>query len=276
MTVIKPAASSALELAYEQFGDGSPVVVLHGLFGSSTNWRRIARALSDRHRVFTVDLRNHGNSPWAATMAYAEMAEDVVALFDRLDLQKPDVLGHSMGGKVAMTLALTGPQRLGRLVVVDIAPISYGDHFSSYTQAMRGIDTVAATSRDEVQRALSQDIHDPGTVGFLMQNLVRHNEQYDWRINLPALSAAMTEIGAFPSALDGKTFSGPTTLITAARSDYVSADDRKLFSNYFPKARFVEIRDAGHWVHVDRPDEFIVAVREALGDPASMENSAKP
>lgn len=273
---IRPAAKPALALSYEEFGDGSPVVVMHGLFGSSTNWRRIARALSDRHRVFTVDLRNHGNSPWAATMSYREMAEDVVALFDKLGLQMPAVLGHSMGGKVAMTLALTEPRRVGRLIVVDIAPISYGDRFSSYMQAMRGVDTMAATSRDEVQRALSQDIHDPGTVGFLMQNLVRHNEQYDWRINLTALSAAMGEIGAFPSALDGKTFDGPTTLITGARSDYVSAEDRKLFGNYFPKARFIEIRESGHWVHVDRPDEFIAAVREALGDPASTENATKP
>lgn len=272
---IRSAASPALALAYEEFGDGPPVVVMHGLFGSSTNWRRIARALSDRHRVFTVDLRNHGNSPWSASMSYREMAEDVVALFDRLGLQKSDVLGHSMGGKVAMTLALTEPKRVGRLIVVDIAPISYGDRFSSYTQAMRGIDTMAATSRDEVQRALSQDIHDPGTVGFLMQNLVRHNEQYDWRINLTALSAALGEIGAFPSALDGKTFTGPATLITAARSDYVSADDCKLFSNYFPNARFVEIRDAGHWVHVDHPDEFIAAVREALGDRSTRDEPGR-
>ncbi len=271
----RPGPQLALELAYEETGDGPPVVVLHGLFGSSTNWRRIARALSDRHLVFTVDLRNHGNSPWAATMSYREMAEDVVALFDRLGLKKPDVLGHSMGGKVAMTLALMEPQRIARLVVVDIAPISYGDHFSSYTQAMRGVDTMTATSRDEVQRALSQDIHDPGTVGFLMQNLVRHNEQYDWRINLTALSAELGEIGSFPSALDGKTFAGPATLITAARSDYVSADDRKLFSNYFPEARFVEIPDAGHWVHVDRPEAFIAAVRAALGDRSTRDEPGK-
>lgn len=271
----RPGPQLALELAYEETGDGPPVVVLHGLFGSGTNWRRIARALSDRHRVFTVDLRNHGNSPWAATMSYREMAEDVVALFDRLGLKKTDVLGHSMGGKVAMTLALMEPQRIARLVVVDIAPISYGDRFSSYTQAMRGVDTMAATSRDEVQRALSQDIHDPGTVGFLMQNLVRHNEQFDWRINLSALSAAMGEIGAFPGALAGKTFNGPSTLITAARSDYVSADDRKLFSAYFPKARFVEIPDAGHWVHVDRPEAFIAAVRDALGDRSTRDEPGK-
>ena len=260
-----------IALAFEETGHGSPVVLMHGLFGSSTNWRRIARALSDRHRVINLDLRNHGRSPWAATMSYREMAEDVVALIDQLGLQTCDVLGHSMGGKVAMTLALTAPQRVARLVVVDIAPVSYGDRFSSYMQAMRGIDTMAVTSRDEVQQALNQNIHDPGTVGFLMQNLVRHDERYDWRINLPALSAAMGEIGGFPSELEGSTFDGPTTLITASRSDYVSTDDRALFRGYFPRARFVEIRDAGHWVHADRPDEFIAAVHEALGDPRSTD-----
>ena len=256
----------SVELAVEEAGVGPPVVVMHGLFGSSTNWRRIARALSDRHRVLSVDLRNHGRSPWAATMSYREMTEDVVGLLDSLGLQKADVLGHSMGGKVAMALALTESQRVGRLIVVDIAPISYGDRFSSFTQAMRGIDTMVATSRDEVQRALIQSIPDPGTVGFLMQNLVRHNDQYDWRINLPALSTAMSEIGSFPPELQGRTFVGPTTLITGSRSDYVSSEDRTLFLRYFPKARFAEIRDAGHWVHADRPDEFIAAVRMALGD----------
>ncbi len=255
-----------LALAYEEFGEGPPIVVMHGLFGSSTNWRRIARALSDRHRVISVDLRNHGRSPWAATMSYREMTEDVVALIDHLDFEKPDVLGHSMGGKVAMVLALTEPQRVGRLIVVDIAPVSYGDRYSSFTQAMRGIDTIAATSRDEIQRALNQTIPDLGTVGFLMQNLVRHNEQYDWRINLPALSAAMGELGAFPDDLGDATFDGPATLITGARSDYVGEAERKRFARYFPRARVVEIRDAGHWVHADRPEEFIAAVREALGD----------
>ena len=257
-----------LELAVEETGSGSPVVLMHGLFGSSTNWRRIARALADRHRVYSVDLRNHGRSPWAATMSYREMTEDVVALFDRLGLQTPAVLGHSMGGKVAMALALTEPQRVGRLIVVDIAPISYSDRYSSrvwsYSEAMRGIDTMAVTSRGEVQRILDQSIHDPGTVGFLMQNLVSRNEHYDWRINLPALSAAMGELAAFPPELKGMIFDGPTTLLIGSQSDYVSTGDRALFRDYFPKARIVEIEDAGHWVHADRPDEFIAALEEAL------------
>ena len=255
-----------VELAFEDTGTGDPLVLLHGLYGSGTNWKRIAKALSDRHRVLAVDLRNHGASPWAATMSYAEMAADVAALIDRLGVVKPAVLGHSMGGKVAMTLALTDASKVDRLIVVDIAPVSYGDRFSSYTQAMRGIDAMQATSRDEIRRALLQTIPEDRTVGFLMTNLIRQGEQYDWRINLAALGAAMGELGAFPDALKTLRYDGPVTVIDGERSDYVSEADRPLFLSLFPKARFETIADAGHWLHADRPEPFIAAVRTALGE----------
>ncbi|MEO8935741.1 MAG: alpha/beta fold hydrolase [Burkholderiaceae bacterium] len=259
---------TTLALAFEETGSGDPLLLLHGLYGSGTNWRRIAKALSDRHRVVSVDLRNHGASPWAATMSYAEMAGDVAALIDRLGLERPAILGHSMGGKVAMTLALTDPARVGSLIVVDIAPVSYGDHFSTYTQAMRGVDAVQATSRDEIRRVLLQTIPDDRIVGFLMTNLVRQGEQYDWRINLMALAASMHEIGSFPESLAGLTFEGPVTVIDGERSDYVSAGDRPRFLAHFPAARFVTIADAGHWLHADQPEPFIAAVRAALNGPA--------
>lgn len=259
-----PIAPMPVALAFEDTGSGAPLLLLHGLYGSSSNWRRIAKSLSDRHRVLSVDLRNHGASPWAATMTYAEMAADVAALIDRLGLERPAVLGHSMGGKVAMTLALTDASRVGRLIVVDIAPVSYGDRFSSYTQAMRGVDAVHATSRDEIRRVLLQTIPEDRTVGFLMTNLVRQGEQYDWRINLMALSTSMSTIGAFPEELKGLHYDGPVTVIDGERSDYISVDDRSLFLAYFPKARFKTIADAGHWLHADQPDAFVTAVREAL------------
>ncbi len=237
---------------------------MHGLFGSGTNWRNIAKGLADRHRVLSLDLRNHGRSPWAPAMSYREMALDVAAFIDKHGLGTPGVVGHSMGGKVAMTLALAQPQRVGRLVVVDIAPVSYGDRLSSYASAMRGIDTMAATTRDEVQRALLTHIPDAGTVGFLMQNLVRSGNQFDWRINLPAISGAMHEIGGFPADLDGRRYDGPATLVNGARSNYVTDDGRAAFRAHFPNARFTEIADAGHWLHVDRPQAVIEALRDAL------------
>lgn len=255
-----------VSLAYEDIGTGTPLLLLHGLYGSGANWRRIAKALSDRHRVVSVDLRNHGASPWVATMSYAEMAADVAALIDRLGLDHPAVLGHSMGGKVAMTLALTDPGKLGRLVVVDIAPVSYGDRFSSYTAAMRGIDAAGASGRDEIRRTLLQTIPDDRVVGFLMTNLVRQGEQYDWRINLVALATAMGEIGSFPAALTGRRYPGPVTVLDGARSDYVNDADRPLFVRLFPAVRFATVADAGHWLHADQPDAFIAAVRAALGE----------
>jgi esterase len=255
-----------LALAFEDVGSGPPLLLLHGLYGSSSNWRRIAKSLSDTHRVISVDLRNHGASPWAATMSYAEMADDVAALIDKLDFESPAVLGHSMGGKVAMTLALTDAAHVSQLIVVDIAPVSYGDHFSSYTAAMRGVDAVHASGRDEIKRALMQTIPDDRTVGFLMTNLVRQGEQYDWRINLPALASSMSEIGMFPAMLKGLQYAGPVTVIDGEKSTYISDDDRPRFIEYFPQARFVTVADAGHWLHADQPDAFVAAVREALGD----------
>lgn len=255
-----------VELAYEDIGSGPPLLLLHGLYGSASNWRRIAKALSDAHRVLSVDLRNHGASPWAPTMTYAEMADDVAALIARLALDRPALLGHSMGGKVAMTLALTRPATVGRLIVVDIAPVSYGDRFSSYTAAMRGVDAVQASGRDEIRRALLQTIADDRVVDFLMTNLVRHGEQYDWRINLMALGASMHEVGSFPEALTALRYTGPVTVIDGARSDYVSPGDHGLFETLFPAVRFATIPDAGHWLHADQPKAFITAVRNALGE----------
>ena len=257
-------------LAHEDIGTGAPLLILHGLYGSSSNWRRIAKALSSTRRVVSIDLRNHGASPWAATMTYPEMAADVAALIDRLGLvvdgDAPAVLGHSMGGKVAMTLALTDAAHVGHLVVVDIAPVSYGDRFSSYTAAMRGVDAASASNRDEVRRVLLQTIPDERTVGFLMTNLVRNGEQYDWRLNLMGLAASMETIGAFPDDLLGRTYGGPVDVIDGARSEYVSDADRPRFLALFPAARFTTIADAGHWLHADQPDAFVAAVRAALDD----------
>ena len=261
----------SVALAYEEVGQGRPMLLLHGLYGSSSNWRRIAKSLSTGCRVVSVDLRNHGNSPWTATMSYAEMADDVAALIDRLGLERPAVLGHSMGGKVAMTLALTDPAHVGNLIVVDIAPVSYGDRFSSYTQAMRGVDALHATGRDEIRRTLLQTIPDERTVGFLMTNLVRQGEQYDWRINLITLGTSMHEIGSFPATLKALRYRGPVTVIDGERSDYISIDDRPLFAAHFPAARFVTIADAGHWLHADQPDAFVAAVREALANESAAD-----
>src|SRR5688572_31064710 len=158
----------AVDLAFESVGDGPPVVILHGLFGSGSNWRQVARELATSHRVLAVDLRNHGASPWVETMSYLEMADDVLRLIERQRLSRPAVIGHSMGGKVAMALALMYPRQVGRLTVVDIAPVPYADRLSPFAEAMRAIDTLHAASREEVQQRLASLVPDAGVVPFLM------------------------------------------------------------------------------------------------------------
>jgi pimeloyl-ACP methyl ester carboxylesterase len=254
----------ALDLAFESVGDGPPVLILHGLFGSGSNWRRVARELATSHRVLAVDLRNHGASPWADTMTYPQMADDVLRLIDRERLTRPAVIGHSMGGKVAMALALLYPDEVSRLTVVDIEPVAYADRLSVFAEAMRAIDTLHAASREEVRQRLAGMVPDAGVVPFLMQNLVARNAHFDWRLNLGAILAAMPALCAFPKELRGLRFTRPVQVIAGAHSDYVAQRDGEAFGPMFPRARVQVIADAGHWVHADRPGAFIAAVRQGL------------
>lgn len=250
-----------LQLAFEELGEGPPVVVLHGLFGSARNWRGVAGALAAQHRVLCVDLRNHGKSPWIDSMTYHEMAADVLALIRSEGLDRPVIVGHSMGGKTAMTLALESPESVGRLIVVDIAPVSYGDRLTPYVQAMLSLGPRAASDRADVMRHFAErNISDVAVVSFLMQNLTVRNDHFDWQLNLPAIAAAIPALCAFPPELATRRFSGPVTLITGSLSDYVSPDYRAVFVEQFPQARAVEIDGAGHWVHADRRAEFVAAL----------------
>ena len=276
------ATDMALNLACETTGSGPPLVVLHGLFGSSGNWRGIARALGETHTVHCVDLRNHGASPWADSMAYAEMADDVLQLLDRLGLKRAAVMGHSMGGKTAMALALRHPRRISRLIVVDIAPVSYADTLTPFAQAMRSADVISAASRAEVQRRLQQQVPDhEQIVPFLMQNLVTLNDHFDWRLNLLGISAAMPGLCAFPSDLLGMRFDGSTTVIAGAQSDYVGNRDAASFSPMFVDVEIDVVEDAGHWVHADQPEAFLARVGHALQRnaparrPDTLHNSIK-
>jgi pimeloyl-ACP methyl ester carboxylesterase len=254
----------ALNLAVETVGSGPPLLILHGLFGSSSNWRSVARLLASTHTVLSVDLRNHGTSPWADAMGYAEMADDVLQVCDRLRLKSPVVIGHSMGGKTAMALALRHPQRVGRLIVVDIAPVTYTDTLTPFAEAMRGVNVVAAATRAEVQARLCQAVPDPAVVPFLMQNLVVQNDHFGWRLNLLGISASMAQLCGFPSELLGSRFEAPVAVIAGEHSDYVTESDGVEFRPMFPRIRVEVVAGAGHWVHADRPDAFLACIRRAL------------
>lgn len=258
---------AAVALAHTATGAASaapPLLILHGLFGSGRNWGGVARRLGAARRVLSLDLRNHGASPWAATMSYEEMAADCLALMDTEGFEAADLMGHSMGGKAAMTLALLHPARVARLVAVDIAPVAYRSVNSDYAEAMRDLDLGAVASRGDAEAALAPRIPDPAERAFLLQNLVRGAEGYAWRVNLPAILEAIDDIAGFPETLAGRRYDGPALFVAGGRSRYLRPEHEETVDVLFPRASVVRIADAGHWVHVDRPDAFVDKVTAFL------------
>ncbi|MBF0334806.1 MAG: alpha/beta fold hydrolase [Alphaproteobacteria bacterium] len=254
-----------MNLASTEYGAGAgrPIVIAHGLFGSGRNWASVAKALGERFHVFTVDLRNHGDSPWAESSDYLGMAEDLAAFVAPLD--RPVVVGHSMGGKVAMVLALTRPALVGGLVAVDIAPVAYRHSMIGYARAMRAIDLAAITRRSQVDEALKPQIPDPRIRLFLMQNLVFEGGLARWRVNLDALIAHMDEIMGFPLA-EGA-YSGPTLVLAGETSPYVPGSEPAI-RHFFPAASIETVPGAGHWAHADRPDWMIERLARFAEGPA--------
>jgi esterase len=247
----------ALELAADQLGEaGAPIVVLHGLLGSARNWSSIGKQLAERHRVFALDLRNHGRSPWADAMSFDDMAGDVAGFIEHGNLAPVALLGHSLGGKVAMRLALTHPDLAARLVVVDVAPVVYRHSLAEYIEAMRAVDLAIITRRPEVDAELAKTIHDPLMRAFLLQNLVRTPQGYAWRAHLDAIASNLPELMGFPPSA-GRSYPGPTLFIAGSRSTYVRAEHRPVIKELFPKVEYTTIAGAGHQVHADRPDEFL-------------------
>ncbi|MBT2322706.1 alpha/beta fold hydrolase [Variovorax paradoxus] len=251
-----------IELAFEAVGNGPPLVILHGLFGAGRNWGRIARALADRYRVYLPDARNHGASPRGQGMSYTDMALDVLGLIERERLQQPLVIGHSMGGKTAMTLALEHPQAISGVAVIDIAPERYNDQFSPYMMAMRGLDAAAATGRNEARQVLVRNQGgDTPVLDFLMQNLQRHEERFDWRLNLLAVAMCMQDLCGFPQRLRHRCYEGPALFLAGTDSAYVQSESHARIARLFPQAHLQHIDDAGHWVHTDQPGALLRALR---------------
>jgi pimeloyl-ACP methyl ester carboxylesterase len=259
-------AAMSLELAHIAHGEaGPPVVVLHGLLGSARNWSSFAKQLGATHRVFALDLRNHGASPWASEMSYDQMAEDVRAFPARRGLPAAAVIGHSMGGKVAMRLALTHGGQVERLVVVDVAPVAYRRSFNAYIDAMRGLDLSGINRRSEADALLADKIQDRGVRGFLLQNLASGEDGLAWRVALQALADNMPELVGFPAPGPDERYEGPTLFVTGGRSDYVRPEHRAEILRLFPRAELVAIEGAGHWVHADAPERFLDVVGAFLG-----------
>jgi esterase len=256
----------SLELAHMAHGEsGPPVLILHGLLGSARNWSTFARQIGATRRVFALDLRNHGASPWADRMTYDEMAEDVRGFMARQGLPAAAVIGHSMGGKVAMRLALAHGEQVLRLVVVDVAPVAYRRNFNAYVDAMRGLDLSRISRRPEADALLAEQIGDPAVRGFLLQNLVSGEAGLAWRVPLQALADNMPELVGFPEPREGERYDGPTLFVTGGRSDYVRPEHHAKIRHLFPNAQFVTIPEAGHWVQAEAPEQFLEVVGGFLG-----------
>ena len=253
-----------MNLSYTAYGDGPPLLILHGLFGSGRNWTSIAKKLAESRKVMTVDLRNHGESPWHDEMTYAAMADDILRLIEKEKLEKPVVLGHSMGGKAAMVAAMTEPDAIGALIVADIAPVSYGHSHDPYVDAMRALDLSTVQRRGEADAALSVAITDKGIRGFLLHNLIFEEQGPRWRLNLDAIADNMAALTDFPIPVAEEIFTGPSMFVVGAKSDYVQPDHHASIRQYFPAASILMIAGAGHWLHAEKPAEFIETVASFL------------
>ena len=236
---------------------GAPLLIAHGLFGSARNWGVIQKRLADAFRVTAVDMRNHGESLRAATQSYADMAGDLADVIDG----SSHVVGHSMGGKAAMVLALQHPGKVDRLIVADIAPVAYSHTQMPLIEAMRSVDLAVIETRGDADRQLAPMIPEDGIRAFLLQSLDVKGKR--WRLNLDVLASEMDRIIGFPE-VDGQ-FDGPTLFLSGAESDYVLPAHRDRIKALFPKARFAKLPGAGHWLHAEKPREFEAAVRAFLG-----------
>jgi pimeloyl-ACP methyl ester carboxylesterase len=274
--------TEAIRLAARTLGDSGPrVVFVHGLFGQGRNWTTIARRLAeDGHRVTLLDLPNHGHSPWTDRVDYLDMAELVAAELATFG-EPVTLVGHSMGGKVAMQLALRHPQLLRALVVVDIAPTDYPESggrtddpdeeaspFAAFIAAMQQIDLADLGSREEADAALRTAVPSDMVRAFLLQSLVRDGVGpgggWRWRLNLDTLARDLGELRRFPAPPPGTTYPGPVLWIAGASSSYVLDRDRARMDELFPATRLVRVKHAGHWVHSEQPEVFLETLRRFL------------
>lgn len=252
-----------MNLYYHIIGEGEPLVILHGLFGSSDNWISIARKLAGKYRVILVDLRNHGRSAHHRDWNYAFMANDVDILLQTLGLTEVHLLGHSMGGKTAMTFAADYPETVRKLIVVDIAPRYYPIHHRTILDALLAIPLDTLKSRNDAEDLLSSKISDKDIINFLLKNLYRnHHHAFAWRFNLPVINAQIEVIGQ--ATYPAEPLEMPALFIRGANSDYVTDDDVMDIRQYFTDARVETIGNVGHWPHVGQPDVFTETVLSFL------------
>ncbi len=252
-----------MELNYKSFGEGYPIIILHGLFGTLDNWQTIAKKLAEHYSVYIIDLRNHGRSPHEDIFNYEVMADDLQAFMESQWIYEAHIIGHSMGGKTAMQFALTYPDLVNQLVVVDIAPKAYEGGHQTIFEALLSLDVSTITSRKQAAAALESKIPDFGVRQFLLKNLTNDKKGgYKWKMNLPVIHQ---NYGQILEAIESEeTFDNPTLFIRGGASDYIQDEDLTQIKTFFPTAKLETVANAGHWVHAVAPKELLNLVTNFL------------
>jgi len=251
-----------MKLFFRESGQGEPLIILHGLFGSSDNWYTHAKTFASHFKVYLVDQRNHGQSPHSDEFNYKALTLDLEEFMTEHAIEKPILLGHSMGGKTAMNFAVKNPDKLSKLIVVDIVPKYYPVHHDQILEGLESVDLKIVQSRTEADQLLSKYVPEPDVRQFLLKNLSRTESGFEWKINIKGIGKNIEQIGAaleYPG-----TFSGPTLFIKGAKSNYYKSGDEVSIKTIFPQAEIKSI-DTGHWVQAEKPQEFAQMVLTFLG-----------
>jgi pimeloyl-ACP methyl ester carboxylesterase len=251
-----------MKLNFKKIGSGPPLVILHGLFGSADNWYSISKELETDFTLYLVDQRNHGDSPHSDKWNYEVMAEDLLEFLNEEGLENVYLLGHSMGGKTAMTFATNHPDRVARLIVADISPRYYPVHHEFIIKGLQSIDLSSINSRKEADDALAKHISEVGIRQFLLKNLARTSEGFSWKINLPVIVENIEEVG---KELEEDTiYQGPTLFLAGAKSNYIQEKDMESILEHFPNYQLKTISNAGHWLHAEQPKAVVEEIRSFL------------
>jgi len=249
-------------LNFKQIGSGPDLLLIHGLFGSLDNLNMVAKTLSENHTVTSVDVRNHGNSFHKNNMSYTELAQDVLYLLDHLQIEKTDILGHSMGGKIAIKTAIEQPTRIKKLIVADIAPVQYPAHHQHIIEGLKNIDLTKVNNRKDADEQLAPYVNEVGIRQFLLRNLSTKDNRYFFKCNLAFIDVCYQQIMA--GFDDDASFEGPTLFIKGGNSDYIKAEHRSIISKILPNSKARIIQGAGHWLHAEKTTAFNKVVSDFL------------